>query len=263
MSIVDELDRLGERLVASPLRTPSSVDVLRRRVRRRQSRRLAAIAVGVSTSVIVAVGAVVALRAPQQVVVVTGEPVIDTDRASAAGLSAGPAVWPKDPSRFSSAHDVTEGFAREVLGWQDPSVDADVAVTGPTWLWVSQEGAGPERLRVLAVPSGDGWALMQVGESGLSLTEGMTVRFTVPDGVVRASGGVVLVRHVDGAAAIPLSDDDLRAGSRDLPPEIRRQDVLSVVVLFRDAGGETIAARGSSFASPPAVEASPPPPNRR
>lgn len=195
---------------------------------------------------------VYALVAALAVVVVIGVPalLLDSDGPATTPPSLGvDHVWP-DEGVEGGPIDVASAFATEVLGWADASfsIEPGSDPEGTAWVVIDQEGS--DLLVVETVPIGEGrTALSQVGSGiwlvvdGLGTDDGRWIAFSRPEGAVEAS---LHVRRADGSLDLIAIEPDVLRNEGRVPIEDDNQ-VVTALVVYRDASGEAIGASGARF----------------
>ncbi len=200
-----------------------------------------------------------ALVAAFAVVVVIGVPalLLDSDGPATTPPSLGvdhvslgvDYVWP-DEGVEGGPIEVASAFATEVLRWADASssIEPGSDPEGRAWVVIDQEGSDP--LVVETVPIGEGrTALSQVGSGiwlvvdGLDTGDGRWIAFSAPQDAFEAS---LHVRMADGSLDLIAIEPDVLRNEGRVPIEDDNQ-VVSAVVVYRDASGEAIGASGARF----------------
>ncbi len=269
----DRLDGLARRAVAAPLTRIPDLAALRQRVAQRRRRRaIARIAAVPALAVIAAAGwAITAQDNTTQLTTAaetdttddTGsdEPDGDTaagetgaDPAEAVTVdSPGEFVWPAPPRGFETLDELIEQFVVEVPGWQpeivfvdasdEPIAQAFILVHGDR----DHDGSFEHRHEhyAVAMPSSEGWGLIQVGGGGVDVSENAegvaVVRFSLPDGTAVST---VEVRYASGDITSHTTPDPELL----LPPGRSAESVVSVLVTHVAANGTVITVSGSQFA---------------
>jgi hypothetical protein len=150
-------------------------------------------------------------------------------------------IWPGDTDvAFPTAASVAAEFAREVLGLGGvrAEVDGSAPSNGPTWVTLHLPSGAD--LPILTYPLGSGaWVINQIGSDPMmvSYESGQYyVRFGTPDGASRAR---MSIRTADRTVSVAITAGDLQHGVVAIPEYAR-----SVLIVFEDARGLTLAARG-------------------
>lgn len=157
-------------------------------------------------------------------------------------------IWPEG-GFVGDAEAVALEFAAVALGWDQATVTADTAAdaNGPIWVAIAQPGR--EELSVLVAPVGEGRsALFQIGTLGGALgtdglEEGQWIGLPAVTGAATADVHFRMA-HPDLDRLVEAGPDDLELG-RLLVAETG--PIASVVVVYRDSGGDTITAAGGHF----------------
>ena len=165
--------------------------------------------------------------------------------AAAAPASFGQFVWPARDRSYASVDDLITGFTVEVLGWDESEWKVGTSTLSDT--------SEPQAFRLvnavlesdvamIAVPSPQGWGFVQIGE-GLAASAGQsgTIMLTWPT-VAGATSSAVTIRLSDGSSMEATTDS-----GRVEVPGARLDDLVSALVVIRDATGHALTAIGGGF----------------
>jgi hypothetical protein len=183
-------------------------------------------------------------------------------------LAVGDVVWPAEDT-VGSPSGVAVMFAREVLGWRQASAsegetgncvatpsgrgqscwEASVAVT------LTQPGVAPLELIMLPIgEKADGrlWAVMQVGPGyttdRLEAAPGGGSRVPLPPVENAATADVTMrIAEQDDLVAVTADSQELAEGFIDSELVTDPEEVLTVLVRYRDAAGHVITAVGGPW----------------
>jgi len=163
-------------------------------------------------------------------------------------------IWPSGGGAPSPAA-LAEDFAASVLGWPDAIVATDPSLTGdPTWVTIQDPGTDA-RLRALSVPTvdTDHWRFIQIG-SGLTLEPGGAgIRVAVSTPPPEADRIVAYASTNTGTKSFQGPVDNTIA-SIELTGMTDRNELRSILVLYKTANGQVLKAAGAVIAiDPPAT----------
>ena len=163
-------------------------------------------------------------------------------------------VWPDMP-REGSPVDLAAAFAGEVLGWVDATTTAfgQADPTGP--IWVRIEAPGRPNLEVLTAPTPSGGrVVIQVG-SPLSIgaddpddPEAWWIALQYVDGATSADASIRPVGR-EQTVMVDVGPAEIKAGRFELLDAVDIRSIGSLLVRYRDAAGNVIAASGGHFAT--------------
>jgi hypothetical protein len=152
-------------------------------------------------------------------------------------------VWPNEAitADRTSAVSTASSFATEVIGRAPTMVtpDPEAAANGPTWVELVIDGAV---VPLLVVPTADGWVVMQVGDSGPSISVDPPTAHV--DAVAGATDIEVRIDTTGGVDTLHLSADQLAEGVA-VGPDVER--LRSLIIIHRDASGAILAVQGGSY----------------
>lgn len=174
--------------------------------------------------------------------------------SSAAPASFGQFVWPATDRSYASVGDLVTGFTVEVLGWDESEwkvgTDALTDTSVPQAFRLVNASVGSD-LAMIAVPSPQGWGFVQIGEGlGASAGEAGAIVLTWPT-VAGATSSAVSIRLADGSSLEATTDS-----GRVEVPGATLDDLVSALVVIRDATGRVLTAVGAGFSNsmaPPAT----------
>ncbi len=145
-------------------------------------------------------------------------------------------------SRFTSVDALAEAFAGEVLGWLGFTSDGGPADDQSPQGFDLVNPVTGARVQVIAVPSPDGWGFVQVG-SGLvaSIVDGaVLIQFPKSSAVATST---ISVRLLPGEVRETSTDQaHVEVQGIDL------EDLVSVLVVGRDADDDVVSVSGGQFA---------------
>lgn len=159
-------------------------------------------------------------------------------------------VWPAAPMT-GSPEDLGKAFARDVLGWTDPTVRAtteDSDPKGPVWiLGISPSGASFDALTAPA--PGGGRHILQIGTPpSVALADfdafgALRIDLDVSTSASRAD---VILELVDGAEPVTVmaGPADFDRGFVETAAIGDPGAVAAVLVLYRDDAGDVVATHG-------------------
>ena len=151
-------------------------------------------------------------------------------------------VWPAPPRAFTSVDALAEAFAGEVLGWLGFTSDGGPADDQSPQGFDLVNPVTGARVQVIAVPSPDGWGFVQVG-SGLvaSIVDGaVLIQFPKSSAVATST---ISVRLLPGEVRETSTDQaHVEVQGIDL------EDLVSVLVVGRDADDDVVSVSGGQFA---------------
>lgn len=154
-------------------------------------------------------------------------------------------IWP-EPSDPADPEALGRRFAEEVLGWVQPVIapDLNASPQGPTWINISDDQG--HEVDVLAVPTPDGWGLVQIGDpSGIS---------SAPLGYASINpnlglGATTVVIHAavrDGSTLAWQADLTTEPGIVELAgPQMG--DIRTLLITYQDENGQVIAVNGGQY----------------
>jgi hypothetical protein len=154
-------------------------------------------------------------------------------------------IWP-EPSEPADPETVARRFAEEILGWDQPVItpDPDATPQSPTWMTIS-DGRGHE-VDLLAIPSGDGWGLVQIGDpTGIATAPFGNASFT-PNLSLGATTVVIHAAVRDGSTLAWQADLTTKPGIVVLTDALMG-DLLTILITYQDEDGQVIAAIGGQF----------------
>jgi hypothetical protein len=157
-------------------------------------------------------------------------------------------VWPAPARSYATLNELVTAFSAEMLGWDAFELDGDLSeARQPQFVTISNTAVGVG-VTAIAVPSPDGWGFVQIGQPVDAKnidTSGVMLTFPGVAGVASAS---VTVRLSDGTAVDTIAD----AGGVELPG-VQLEQLVSALLIGRDANGQVIMASGGQFSSDPLV----------
>lgn len=154
-------------------------------------------------------------------------------------------IWP-EPSNPADPETLVRRFAEEILGWDQPVItpDPDASPQGLTWINISDDQG--HEVDVLAVPTPDGWGLVQIGDpSGIS---------SAPLGYASINpnldlGATTVVIHAavrDGSTLAWRADLTTKPGIIELTgPQMG--DIRTLLITYEDENGRVIAVNGGQY----------------
>jgi hypothetical protein len=240
MTVDDEIARAGSRLAAVPVTVP---DLERLVAHHRRRRRTVAVGGLVVLLVVAAAAGISHDRNARRVSTQTAG-TGPTPTGAPIGL-AQEGVWPGDGRRFTSADEMADVFARDVLGWEEADVVVDPAEpNSPTGLTISD---GADRsVRAVVAPLRGAWTIMQIGHgAGPARPDGARTRITIPTG----PRGTVSARWwalADGREITGIHPEP--TGSLVVPIAI--DQLGSLLVVYLDDHQVALGAIGGGYASP-------------
>ncbi len=152
-------------------------------------------------------------------------------------------VWPNEATTAdrTSAISAASSFASEVIGLTPTTVtpDPEAAPDGPTWVELELDTAS---VRLLAVPTEDGWVVIQVGDGG------PTVSADPPTAHAAAVPGAtdieVRIDTTTGVSTEHLQADQLAEG---IALGAGLDEIRSVIAIYRDSSGAVVAVHGGHY----------------
>lgn len=158
-------------------------------------------------------------------------------------------IWP-NPLEPAGPKALGKRFAAEVLGWENATVTLDPAggASAPTWVTVD-DGNG-RQLAILTSPNrSDGWGVIQIGERAGIGSAPLGYASINPAAVAGATQIVIHASSMDGSTLA------WQAQLTDSPrvvvlPGIQVSEVMTLLVTYQDADGETLTASGGQFGGP-------------
>jgi hypothetical protein len=158
-------------------------------------------------------------------------------------------VWPAPAGGYASLNELVGAFTTDVMRWTAFDLVGDVNDQQQPQAFTLTNTALNAEIAAIAVPSPAGWGFVQIGE-GISASVGdngdAALEFPSTEAVVSS---LVTVRLADGTS-IDTTVDTARAEL----PDVRLEQLLSVLVVGYDADGNAITAVGGQFntdAAPP------------
>lgn len=152
-------------------------------------------------------------------------------------------VWPNEATTAdrTSAITAASSFATEVIGRAPTTVtpDPEAAPDGPTWVELELDATS---VRLLAVPTEDGWVVIQVGDGGPSV--GADPPTAHPALVAGATDIELRVDTTRGVDTMHVSVERLADG---VAIESDVDEVRSIIAIYRDAGGAVLAVHGGHY----------------
>jgi hypothetical protein len=158
-------------------------------------------------------------------------------------------VWPAPAGGYASLNELVGAFTTDVMRWTAFDLVGDVNDQQQPQAFTLTNTSLNAEITAIAVPSPTGWGFVQIGE-GVSASVGdngdAALEFPTTAAVVSS---LVTVRLADGTS-IDTTVDTARAEL----PDVRLEQLLSVLVVGYDADGNAITAVGGQFntdAAPP------------
>jgi len=155
-------------------------------------------------------------------------------------------IWP-DPLDPAGPLAVAERFAREVLGWDTPTItpDPDVADDAPTWVTI-EDDAGHQLTMLIAPRGEEGWGTVQIGQptTGIGASSlGLATISPVP--VPGATQITIHASTLNGTLAwqADLTDNPINI----VLPSIQIGEAMTLIVSYQDETGNTVTANGGQF----------------
>lgn len=156
---------------------------------------------------------------------------------------SGFAVWPNEATATdrSSAPSAARSFATEVIGRTPTAVTADpeAAPDGPTWVDLELDTAS---VRLLAVPTKDGWVVLQVGDGGPTVSADPPTAHAAP--VASATDIEVRIDTTGGVNTVYVPVDQLADG---VPIDSDLDGIRSIIAIYRDSSGAVLAVHGGHY----------------
>jgi len=240
----------GQRTLTQVLEQISGdVVVVDQRVKHRRRPWLVAVAAAVAVVVAVAIPVVILGRSSQGDAPGSG----DSFGGGTVRLGVGH-VWPAE-SRQVSPEGLASAFAAEVLGWIDvtTTIDSGSDPSGPVWVTIQRSGLAKLEVLTAPIPEG-GRVLYQVGgrlsvravEPGQAM--GWRIDLAQPNGAVAAD---LTIRTVNTTVALNAGAAELLQGYIETTEDVDPQQIEAVLVRYRNADGEVVAAAGGTFGAEP------------
>jgi hypothetical protein len=158
-------------------------------------------------------------------------------------------VWPAPAGGYASLNELVGAFTTGVMRWTAFDLVGDVDGQQQPQAFTLTNSSLNAEIAAIAVPSPAGWGFVQIGE-GISASVGddgnLSLEFLTTEAVVSS---LVTVRLADGTSI----DKTVDTGRVELP-DIRPEQLVSVLVVGDDAEGNAITAAGGQFntdAAPP------------
>lgn len=152
-------------------------------------------------------------------------------------------VWPNEATTAdrTSATAAASSFATEVIGRTPTTVtpDSEAAPDGPTWVELELDATS---VRLLAVPTEDGWVVTQVGDGGPSVSADPPTAHAAA--VPEATDIEIRIDTTSGVSTEHLRADELAEGialGADL------DEIRSVIAIYRDSSGAVVAVHGGHY----------------